>query len=276
MDIHWLESVLFGFVTGFSGTTALSEEAHWGLLGYLNGNAAPGPLFLAFCHGAVLAVLLLAGHLDLGRLRWANKLRKRQSRRKSGKADRNSLGTLRLLRTVGMMSVAGTLLAAALRASAARLYILPLPLALCGILMWFSGTVPTGNRDGRHASPLDGALLGLGGLLCAIPGISLVGVTCAIAALMGMSRNYAVRIAWILVVLRMMTCLALDTMALVLAPGLSLAAVAEAALGGMMAAAGAWLGVFVMRCLIRGSGVDGFCYYHWGMALLCLVLYLTV
>ncbi len=275
MEGNWLRSALFGLFTGFAGPTALSEEAHWGLLSYLLGGVEPGPLFLLFCHGAVLLAVFSGGHLDLGRLRWADKLRKRPSRRRSGKADRNSLGTLSLLRTAGVLSAAGGLLAAAMRSGAQRLYILPLPLVLCGILLWYSGTISGGSRDGRHVSPVDGLVLGLGGLLSAIPGVSLVGVTCALSALLGLSRNYAVRISWLLLLVRLLTLLALDAVALVSAD-LTIAAVTEAAIGGVLAGLGAWLGMFTMRCLIRGSGVDGFCYYNWGMALLCLVLYLIV
>ena len=51
-----------------------------------------------------------------------------------------------------------------------------------------------------------------------------------------------------------------------------------AILGGGCAAVGTYLGTQLMRALIRrdGSGLSGFSYYNWGLALLCLVLFLLV
>ena len=51
-----------------------------------------------------------------------------------------------------------------------------------------------------------------------------------------------------------------------------------ALLAGAAAAAGSWLAVRMMLALVRrgGNGISGFSYYNWGLALLCLALFLLV
>ncbi len=265
---------LFGFLWGFAGPTPLSPEAHWGLLGYLLGGVTPGPLVRLACRGAVLLVVLAFGRLELGRLRWARRSSRRRSRRGSVQADRNSLNTLHLWGRAGRMTAVGTLLGVLVQSRLPQeLYLWILPLALCGLLLWLPA--PLMGKDGRYMTPLDGTLLSLGALACAIPGVSLVGMTLAVSGMRGASRRYGLRLAWLLVLAQCAVGMVADGAALV---GFvwTATAVFQAALAGLCAGMGAWLGVFWMRCTVGTSGGAGFCYYSWGMALLCLALYLLV
>ena len=48
--------------------------------------------------------------------------------------------------------------------------------------------------------------------------------------------------------------------------------------GGVSAAAGACLSIYAMQALCRPgrNGTGNFCFYNWGLALLCIVLFLLV
>ena len=62
------------------------------------------------------------------------------------------------------------------------------------------------------------------------------------------------------------------------APSFGLNQLITVGLGGLAAAIGAWLAIQAIRSRTRAGagGINGFCFYNWGMALLCLALFLLV
>ena len=57
-----------------------------------------------------------------------------------------------------------------------------------------------------------------------------------------------------------------------------LSQILSALLGAASAALGAYISVHIMHALCRPgrSGIGGFCFYNWGLALLCITLFLLV
>lgn len=279
MNLSWLQSAMMGFVSGLSEPLPMSPEAHRGLLRVFMGAESEGPLFTLMCHIAVLVVVLMTGRLELGRLRRTSKLLKTPPRRRTGQPDLNSAGTLKLLRSAALLAVIGRMLSVHLSAIADKLYLLFPALIAGGLLLWLPTQFKTANKDGRHLAPTDGMLMGLGAAASAIPGISLVGASAAIGSMGGVERRYAIRFSWILLVISLGAAVVIDLLAIA-GTGFSfeLTALLKAVLGGACAAGGAYLGVQLMLSMLRrgGNGLSGFCYYNWGMALLCLVLFLLV
>lgn len=277
--MNWLQSVMMGFTSGLCEPMPLSAEAHRGLLRHFFDLESEGALFLLLCHIAVLTVVLWAGKLELRRLRRTAKLLRTPARRRTGHPNLNSAGTLRLLRPAALLAVIGRLLAVHLGFVADRLYLLPFPLLLSGLLLWLPTQLRTANKDGRHLTAADGALMGLGALASAVPGISLVGATVSIGSIRGAQRQYAVRFAWLLLVVSLMTAIVMDLLA-VAGTGFrfGLTELLSAGIGAVSAAAGAYLSIHAVRALARpaADGFGGFCYYNWGQALLCLALFLLV
>ncbi len=277
MELGWLQSALVGFFAGFAEVTPLSTEAHLAIWRKLFGQVETGALFSLACHTAVLVVLLMKGNLEIGRLRRAQKLKKLPPKRRSVQPDLNSVNTVKLLKTVGLFAVLGRLLSTRLTFVSQRLYILAIPLALSGILMWYPSLHPTGNKDGRHLNRVDAWLMGAAALFAAIPGVPLIGAVCAVAALQGLSKGYALRVSWLLLCLTMLTAIFADALGVIgggfditLAQGLT------ALLGGGFAAVGSYVGISIMYTLVRTADIGSFCYYNWGMALLALALFLFV
>ena len=279
MNLTWLQSVMMGFVSGLSEPLPLSAEANRGLLRQFFGVESEGALFLLACHIAVLVVVLMTGQLELHRLHRANKLLKTPPRRRTAQPDLNSVGTIKLLRSAGLIAVVGRLLAVHLDVVSNKLYLLTATLILGGLIEWLPSHFRSANKDGRHLAPADGMLMGLGAALSAIPGISLVGVSASLGSIRGVEGRYGVRFSWLLLVLAMATAVLTDLLALA-GTGFEfeLTELLFAAIGGACAAVGAYLAVQLMRALVRrgGVGISGFCYYNWGLALLCLVLFLMV
>ncbi|MBQ8354461.1 MAG: hypothetical protein IJY40_02385 [Oscillospiraceae bacterium] len=277
--MNWIQSALMGFVSGISEPMPLSAEAHRGLMSRLMGTGTVPPLFLLSCHLAVLIVMLIWGNLDIQRLRKTAKLLKTPARRRTGHPDLNSAGTLRLLRSAVILALAGRLLSYYMEESAYRLWLVAIPLTLGGFLIWAPTHMRTANKDGRHLSALDGTFLGLGALLAAVPGFSLVGCVTAFGSMLGAQRRYAVRFAWILLCVNLTAAVVMDALALV-GSGFSfqLSELLSAGLGALFAGLGARIGIQLILSRIRSNAGDltGFCYYNWGQALLCLALFLLV
>ena len=184
-----------------------------------------------------------------------------------------------MLRSAVLLAILGRLLSVPLSFIGDRLWMLLLPLLLSGLILWLPTQMPTANKDGRHLTAADGALMGLGALLAAIPGLSGVGAVTAIGSMRGARRDYALRFAWILSGVGLATAIVMDLVVLA-RTGFS-AALPElltAAAGGLAAAVGAFLAIQLARALIRPgrSGLGIFCYFNWGLALLCGVLFLIV
>lgn len=275
--MNWIESLIMGFVSGLSEPMPLSAEAHRGLLSRLMGVGTVPPLFLLFCHIAVLAVMLSCGKLEIKRLRRTAKILKTPVRRRTAHPDQNSAGTNRMLRIAAMLAVAGRLLSVFFQSIAYRLWLVSVPLILSGLLIWLPTQMRTANKDGRHLTAADGAFMGLAALAAAIPGVSLVGAVTAIGSMLGAHRRYAVRFAWLLLVSSLATAVMMDLLA-VAVNGFELKDLLSAALGAVAAALGTRLGIQLINARIRSHAGDltGFCYYNWGHALLCLALFLLV
>ena len=277
--MNWIQSVVMGFFSGLAEPMPLSAEAHRGLLSRLLGVGTAPPLFLLATHLAVLVVLLTWGKLDLRRLRRTAKVLKTPSRRRTAHPDLNSAGTLRLLRTAAVLAVVGRLLGLYLESIAQRLWLVAIPLFFSGLLIWVPSQMRTANKDGRHLSAAEGTILGAGTLAAAVPGLSLVGSVTAIGSMMGVHRRYAVRFAWLLLVISLATAVVMDGLAV--AGGsldFGMQELLSAGLGAAAAALGARTGIRVVESRIRSNAGDltGFCYYNWGQAILCLALFLLV
>lgn len=279
MNLTWLQSAMLGFVSGLSEPLPLSADAHRGILRQFFGISSEGALFTLACHAAALIVVLMTGQLELNRLRRTGKLLKTPPRRRTAHPELNSAGTLKLLRSAGLIATVGRLLSVYLGGIADKLYLLIPMLIVSGVILWLPTQKPTANKDGRHLAPVDGMLMGLGAALGAIPGISPVGAAASFGSLRGVERRYAVRFSWLLLVIGLACAVVLDVLALA-GTGfeLALADILSAAIGAACAAVGAGLSVQLMRSLLRRGNhvISGFCYYNWGLALLCLALFLMV
>lgn len=278
--MNWIQSMILGFAGGFCELLPMSADAHRGLLRHIMGVESEGTLFLLFIRIAILAVLLWVGGLELTRLNRTAKLLRAPARRRSVRPELNSAGTLRMLRIAAALAIAGRILSFRLDFMTERIWMLVIPLLICGLILWLPTHFRTANKDGRHLTAADGFLMGMGFLLGSVPGLSAVGTVTAICSVRGASRSYALRFAWILTAISLCTGIAMDILQLVAAGGFSFDSVMllSAGLGAASAAAGACLAVYFARSRIRpgGSGLSDFCYYNWGQALLCAALFLLV
>lgn len=279
MNFNWLQSAAMGLSLGLSELLPLSSDAARGLMRHCFGGGNEGPLYALLTHAAVLAVVVAMGDLELNRLRRTQKILKTPPKRRTGHPDLNSAGTLKLLRIAGLLAILGRLISGSFASGTDRLYLLAPMLLVTGVILWLPSHHRTANKDGRHLTPADGLIIGLGALFAAVPGISLVAVCASLAILRGADLRYAIRFSWLLLTLELLAAIGLDCLALVGAGfSFGLSQIIGALVGAACAALGAFLAVQLTRTLIRrgGVGIGGFCYINWGTALLCLMLFLLV
>lgn len=279
MKLSWLQTAMMGLVSGLSEPLPVSAEAHRGLLRQLFGVSSEEPLLVLMCHLASLIVLLMSGHLELKRLRRTGKLLRTPPRRRTGHPDLNSAGTIKLLRPAALLTVIGRMLSVHFSGVADKLYLLFPALILGGLILWLPTHFRTGNKDGRHLAPVDGTLMGVGAALSALPGVSLVGAAASVGSIRCADRRYVLRFVWILATISLGTAAAIDLLTIA-GTGFTFALpeLLRAVLAGGCSALGTYLSVQLMFSLMRrgGKGISGFSYYNWGLALLCLVLFLLV
>ena len=103
--MNLIQSAMMGFVGGLTELLPLSSEAHRGLLRFILDVESEGALFLLMNHAAILLVLLGCGGLELMRLWRTARILRQPTRRRTGRPDLNSAGTIRLHTTAFLKGV---------------------------------------------------------------------------------------------------------------------------------------------------------------------------
>lgn len=261
----WLQSILLGIVGGVSRVLPISAQAHEVIFRNILGIPSADPIFTLLMDLAVLIALFTACRKDFLRIR---RERTSSRSRKSMMQRQLSNGAMFLVITFAALM----LLSRSMRIS---MPVAGLQLLIVGMLLYFSGRTPQGNKDSRNFSPMDVLCVGVG---AGIGGIGLSGTAGALAAgrIRGAGRQFSLTFALLLAMVAQGCALVSDVIAI--AAG---AAFQPALLLRYIIAAGlcyffARTSVTALRNLAVRTGFSGFAYYCWGAGLLCFILYLSV
>lgn len=277
MNLTFFQGLLMGFVSGLAELLPLSSAAHRGFLRLCFGVQSEGALFILLCHLATFCVVAVGLRPELSRLRRASKLMRSGSGRRRQQPDQTSAATVRHLRSAVLITVVARLFSRQTAFLADRLYLLCGALLISGVLLWLPNVLRSGNKDGRNMLRMDSLLMGFAAALSVFPGISLVGAAASVGIARGVDKGYALRFSLILLLSALGVDLALDVLALLSSgamPGMM--GVVCAVAGAAFCALGSWIGLQIMRAQARSIGFTVWSYYAWGMALLCLMLFLIL
>ena len=141
-------------------------------------------------------------------------------------------------------------------------------------MLWCWQFLPSSNKDYRTLSRVEGLLMGLGGTVSALPGISAVGAAVSVGSVCGVERGFCLNMALM--------------MNMVLAAGMAVydvLGIVERGLGALsflillryLAAAlaafgGTVLGIKLLRHFALEKGYGAFGVYCWGLALFTFIL----
>ncbi len=278
MEWSWLQSALYGAVSGLTEFLPVSSGAHRAMVELLTGaGQGTAAAMRLICHVCALLALLISSRSQLNRLHREQKLMALPPRRRKRQPDLPTVLDIRVLKTAGITALLSCLLLGPTAGLEINLAILAAFLAINGWVLYLCGRRPIGNRDSQSFSGLDALLMGLACGIGTVPGFSHVGLAVSIGQLRGGDRQYALKTALLLYIPACVVLIAFDTYFLVTAGILlSLKWILFYIVCGVCAFAGAYAAILAMRFLAVRTGFSGFAYYCWGAALFDFILYLMI
>lgn len=276
MDLSWLQSILFGLVSGFTEILPVSARAHEMLLLWFFG-ADQQPLLQLFVKLGVLAGLLIACRGSMAKIRREQRLRRLPRKRRKRQPDFRILMDVKFLKVAAIPLLLLLFFRIKTREWDDSFTLVPVFLVLNGIFLFIPERISSGNKDSLTLSPLDGLLIGLFGGLSALPGISTLGMLTSAAAIRGTDRQHGLNLALLLYIPVMVLLLCFDMFAIVTTglSGITFLVILQCILAAAAALFGTVSAVSVLRFLAVKVGFSGFAYYSWGIALFTFLMFLT-
>lgn len=277
MDLNWLQSLLIGLVSGLTDILPVSAQAHKVILLKLFGLSSE-PLILRFMiHLATLAGLYYCCQNQIMRITRQLRLARIPKKRRKRPLDTRTLMDFKLLRMMVIPTALGFLAYEKTSVWNHSLNWIALLVLANAVILFLPVLMPSGNKDSRSFSPVEGLLIGIGGALGVVPGISSMGATTSILLLRGADRTFTLNMALLLQMAVTACMLAADIFSMwTLGIGIvSFGGIVCSILAAGAAFAGVFLGVKAMRMLAVNIGFNMFAFYSLGVALFSFILFLT-
>ena len=274
MNFTWVESLLMGLVSGIADIVPVSAEAHRIILLKLFGKQGEPDLLRLFVHLGIMAALFWANQSIFVRMIRARNLSRIPKKKRKRPLDTRSLMDLSLCKTMLVPAILAYIFYEKAQGLAGNMIVLAAFLFLNGLIMYIPQFLPSGNRDSRTLSRVEGVLMGLGGAVSVIPGFSAVGAAVSAASVCGVERKYALNMSLVMNLGIMFALIFFDLKAL-FANGVGTITVSVAAsyiVSGILAFLAATAAVRILRSLVEKSGFTVFVFYCWGVALFTFIL----
>ena len=277
MDLNWLQSVLFGLISGLTDILPVSAQAHKALLLKLMGLSSE-PIILRFMiHLATFAGLYYCCQNHIMRISRQLRLARIPKKRRKRPLDTRTLMDFKLLRMMILPVALGFIAYEKTSVWNHSLNWIALFALINAVILYLPVLLPSGNKDSRSFSPVEGLLIGIGGATAVVPGISSVGATTTILLLRGADRTFALNMALLLqmAVTAGMIIMDIFTMWSFGVGYVSFGAIICCIMAAAAAFAGVFLGIKVLRTLAVNIGFNVFAFYSFGLALFSFILFLT-
>lgn len=273
-----LESVIFGLFSGLSDVLPVSSQAHKAMILKIFGEKAENPVLRLLIHIAILAALYYSCSPHITRIIRQLKLSRIPKRKRKRPLDVQLLMEFKLLRTMLIPVLLSLLLYNKTSGWGLKLNLTAIFLLLNGIILYLPNLLPTGNKDARSMSGLEGLLMGVGASLSVLPGVSSVAGSLSVASVCGAERTFALNMTYLMHMVLTVALIAFDLAAVVAAgvSGISVMVLLGYILAAAAAFGGTYLGIRMMRVLAVNIGFSMFAYYSFGAALLSFMLYLMM
>lgn len=274
--MDWLWTILYGFVAGLAEFLPLSSPAHQSISAAVFGLASAAPLRQFLIRAACLAALLSACGREIDKLRRDGRMARLPARRRKRPVDSRSVATNRLLNIAVFPLVIGLVFYRRVNMWVDSLAMVTIFLVINGILLFVPQYIPSGNKDGRNLSLLDGLLIGMAGAFSVFPGISRMSAIHFAASARGADKNYSLQFALYLSIPALVIMLLFDAVAIFGGiEAISFLVIIQYLLAMAAAYFGSTFAISIMRSMVVRAGYEIFSYYCWGMALISMILYLT-
>lgn len=278
MELNWLQSILFGLISGIADILPVSGQAHRVLLLKFFGIKDTTDLMRLMLHLSVFAALYLSSQSQFVRINRARALARVPKRKRKRPLDTRSMMDWSLLKTMLIPVILGLFLYRFVRKLETNLIVIALFLFVNGLILYIPQFLPSSNRDSRTLSRVEGLLMGLGGTASILPGISTVGTMVSIGSVCGVDRVYGLNMALIMKMFMMLGLMVYDVLGLISngLEALTFLLIVQYLLIALISFGGAMLGVRLMRRMAANYGFSLFGVYCWGLALFTFILNLVV
>lgn len=274
MTLSWLESILYGFISGLTEMLPVSAQAHRLLMMKLFGVAGEPALLRLLVHVASLAAVYFACQTHIVKLMRAKSLSRVPKKKRRRPLDTKSLMDMSLWKTMLVPVILSFFFYEKARSLGSSLILVACFLFVNGLILYIPQFLPGSNKDSRSLSRVEGILMGLGGGLSVLPGMSAMGMSVSVGSVCGVERGYAVNMSLLMSLGIHVGLIVFDIMALISGGigGLTLMGVLQCIVSAAAAFGGVTLGVKLMRSLAQNGGFALFGYYCWGLALFTFIL----
>lgn len=278
MDFNWLQSILYGLISGLADILPVSGHGHRMILMNLFGESSEPGLLRLMIHIGTLAGLYYGCQNHIIRIVRALKLAKIPKRRRKRPLDTMSLMDLQVVKMMLIPMIPALIFAGSAFSLGGKLVYVAAFLFLNGLILYIPRYLPGSNKDSRSMSRVESLLMGLGSAVSVLPGVSTIGAVTSVATVCGAEKNYALNIAFLSAIPMMAGFVVVDIVALFgggLA-GLSFLMVLRYILSGIAAFAGALMGIRLLKLIVENFSFDVFTFYCWGASLFAFVLFLNI
>lgn len=276
--MNWFQSLIFGLLSGLSDVMPVSSQAHKAILLKLFGENGEDLLLRLVIHAAILAALYYSCSSHIQRIIRQLRLSRIPKKRRKRPLDTRTIMEFRLLRMMVIPVLLSLLLYNKTAVWNTKLSMITVFLLLNGVILFLPTLVATGNKDARSMSAFEGMLIGIGGAVSVLPGVSAVGAANAVASACGAERQFALNMTYLMHMVLTIGLIAFDVAAVVAAGTLNLTfgTLLIYISAGAAAFGGACLGIRAMRMIAVNIGFSIFAFYSFGAAVLSFVLFLMV
>lgn len=278
MELNWLQSILFGLVSGAADIFPVSGQVHrLLLLKFFGVNQLPNLLALLL-HLSVAAALYLSSQGQFVRMNRARALARIPKKKRKRPLDTRSMMDWSLIKTMLVPTVIGLLLNSRVRGWSVNMFLIAGMLFVNGLILYIPQFLPTSNRDSRTLTRLEGVLMGLGAGASVLPGISTVGIMVSIASVCGIERLYGLNMTFIVKLFFLIGLMVYDVLAIITdgLGGLTVMLLAQYLFTGLLSFGASMFAIRLLRRLAPEHGFHTFGVYCWGLALFTFILNLVV
>lgn len=278
MELNWLQSILFGLVSGAADIIPVSGQAHrLLLLKFFGVNQLPNLLALLL-HLSVAAALYLSSQGQFVRMNRARALARIPKKKRKRPLDTRSMMDWSLIKTMLVPTVIGLLLNSRVRGWSVNMFLIAGMLFVNGLILYIPQFLPTSNRDSRTLTRLEGVLMGLGAGASVLPGISTVGIMVSIASVCGIERLYGLNMTFIVKLFFLIGLMVYDVLAIITdgLGGLTVMLLIQYIFTAALSFGASMFAIRLLRWLAPEHGFHTFGVYCWGLALFTFILNLVV
>ncbi len=274
MELSGFEHLIYGLVSGLTEIFPVSARAHSAIMLKVLGADRISGLPVLLIHVAVLAAIYYSSRPQLVKMSRAKRLARIPKKRRKRPLDLCSLMDSRFLLTMMLPVILVDLLYRNISEISFSLLAVAVLLFVNGVVLYVPQFFPGSNKDARSLSRLEGVVMGIGGGLSVIPGLSGLGASVSVGSICGIERSYALNMSLLMNMAYLVGMIVYDIIGLI-RYGFGLLTFQwfiVYILTAALAFVGAMLAIRIMRALASDRGYHFFSYYCWGIALFTFIL----